>query len=229
MHQPIDRKPVMKKLVLILLVAFAVSARADFTIQLDAGELMQNALTQMPAGSLLLLVAAGADNTFSNTLTSGSYVSGDDVLLGLASTGTGAAAFNNAGGTNETNNVILVSTQNITLMPGEEIALRWFPQINYTQFKAGAVPTLGDSFGTYNPKFWGNSTDNPDGGALWQYPGEGVSVNFNFFTTNSDGGGTQNPLEGYASFIVVPEPSTFGLLGTSLIFAGGWLCRRRRA
>ena len=94
------------------------------------------------------------------------------------------------------------------------LALRWFPQISLTQFNAGTTPVAGNNFGTYNPLFWGNGSNNPDGGNEWAVPGGGATINFNFFTTDSGGGGTQSPAEGYAQFSVVGSVPTVTLRAT---------------
>lgn len=83
------------------------------------------------------------------------------------------------------------------------------------------TPVAGQSFGTYNPLFAGNATNDPDDGDLWEVPSDGALVNLNFFTTDSDGGGTQNPAAGYATYVVVPEPSTLALFSLSLLGAVG--------
>lgn len=205
-------------LVAVLLVFPISSAFADFTIQLDAGRLRTNATTIMPINGLLLLVAAGGDNTFSNSLLPGQYVSGNDILLGVANAAgpNGAGAFNLSGGPEETNNIFTISSATFpTLATGDLLGLRWFPEITYAQFIAGGTPSAGQLFGFYNPLFWGNATNNPDlpfdsQSKSWAVPAQGALIKLDFFTSNSFGGGSQNPTEGYANFSVtaVPEVST---------------------
>lgn len=117
-----------------LLLAFVFlcsSASADFTVILDAGKLRLNAATAMPAGSVLVLVAAGGDGTFSNTLAPGQYVSGNDILLSIVTFPGSAGSFNMSGGTDETLNTLTINTSNFpTLAVGDLLALRWFPQIS---------------------------------------------------------------------------------------------------
>jgi hypothetical protein len=213
----------MKKLLCILTLAAATSAYADFGVQLDAGRLRQSAATAMPANSLLILVAAGGDNSFSNSLAPGQYVSGNDVLLSAVAFPTSGQGFNTSGGTDETVN--LFTNLPVTLQ-GDLIALRWFPQITYAQWQAGATPTAGQVFGTYNPLAAGNGSNNPDGAAAWAEPASG-NINLNFFTTDSGGGGSQLPSRGYASFTVIPEPSTFALNLLGGVGMGAWLIFRR--
>jgi hypothetical protein len=203
-----------------------VLVQAQFTVNLDAGELTgpASASVQMQAddtfpsvsGSLLLLVDLGSDNAVSNSLTPGSFVSGNDLVLA-------AGGFNNNGGTNETLTAFNVTGTSPT---GDEIALRWFPQITYADYTLGAKPTAGEYFGTYNP-----SGGNPDGGDTWTVPSAGSLIGLDFYTTNTDGGGTQDPSEGVASYQVegtsaVPEPSTYALMGLGLLLMF-FVARRR--
>ena len=220
----------LTKFVLALCVlGAAVAAKADFSIQLDAGRLTQTANMPLPQGSLLIMVAAGADGVFSTNITPGHFTGGDDILLAMSTTGSGAGGFNNNVGTAETSNLITVNTQNLSLTVGNQIALLWFPQISYTQFQAGVTPVAGNTFGLYNPVFYGNSTDKPDGGDLWQVPVGGL-INLNFLTTNADPPpGTQNPMEGFSQFTVIPEPASMALFITGCGGAAALVLRRRRA
>jgi hypothetical protein len=168
----------------------------SITVTLNAGELTSPASAPMQIddtspssinGSLLLLIDLGPGNTLNNTLTPGNYVSGANTILV-------AGGFNNGGGTNETFN----SIQSVgTINPGDQIVLRWFPQITYAQYHSGTVPTAGEYFGTYNP-----DGGNPDGKDPWIVPAAGDSIELHFFTTNSDGGGSQPPSAGFAGLVV---------------------------
>ena len=60
-----------RSLVALLFLGLAVPALADFTVIVDAGRLRLNAATPMAQGSVLVLVAAGGDGTFSNSLAPG--------------------------------------------------------------------------------------------------------------------------------------------------------------
>jgi hypothetical protein len=216
----------MKKILALLFVALATPAFADFTVLLDAGKLRLSLGTPMPVGSVLVLVAAGGDGIFSNTLGAGQYASGNDILLSVLSAPGSAQAFNLSGGTDETLNTFTISTTSFpTLAVGDLLALRWFPQILLTQFQSGTTPSAGNNFGTYNPLFWGNGSNNPDGGQAWAVPSGGATINLNFFTT--DTAGSQNPAEGYAQFTVVPEPSSLLLAGVSLLGAAAFRLRKR--
>ncbi len=220
----------MKKILALLFLVIATPAFADFTIILDAGKLRLSAATPMPLGSVLVLVAAGGDGSFSNSLSAGQYVSGNDVLLSLTTAPNSFKPFNNSGGTDETFNTITINTASFPgLAVGDLLALRWFPQISQTQFQSGTTPAAGNNFGTYNPLFWGNPNNAPDGGNTWSVPSPGATVNLNFFTIDSDFGGTQAPATGYAQFSVIPEPSTWALLSCGLIGAVGLRLRKKRA
>jgi hypothetical protein len=203
-----------------LLLGFVTSALADFSIFLDAGRLRLDATTPLSAdnsvtstnGSLLLLIAAGNDGTFSNVLNSGQYVAGNDVIIA-------AGGFNNSGGTDEVNKTFSSITYSST---GDQIALRWFPQITYGQYNNSTVPAAGQNFGTYSPPI--NTT--PDGGDFWRVPSSG-QINLFFFTNDSDGMGSQSPSQGYASFSVVPEPSAFVLIGVLGVLGAAKFYRKK--
>src|SRR5947209_565796 len=124
----------MKRLILLLSLGAISSSYGAFSVNLDAGQLKgPGGAATMQAdnaaphnnGSLLLLIAAGGDNTFSNSLMSGQYVSGNDVVLG-------AGGFDTNGGTNET----LTSFANLSGTASDLIALRWFPNITFAQYQA---------------------------------------------------------------------------------------------
>jgi hypothetical protein len=223
----------IRKFAFVFLVAFSASVYAspDFSVQLDAGRLRLNAATPMAQGSLLILIRAGGDSAFSNSLAPGQYVSGNDVMLSAMAFPMSAAAFNNGGGPEETSN-FLTNLPNLPANVGDLIALRWFPQITYQQFLQGVTPSAGQNFGTYNPLADGNANNNPDvafdpNSSPWSVPSGSANINLDFFTTDTHFGGTQAPFEGYASFTVVPEPATCfaGVLGAGAI--GLSLIRRR--
>jgi hypothetical protein len=228
----------MKKLIVAFLAVFtAASGYGAFSIQLDAGQLRANSTTGLPTGSVLLFISAGADGIFETptSLTSGHYISGDDILLSVMTDSSSAQAFNTAVGTNETLNLFTITSaappDSATPPAGQAIGLLWFSQITYAQWQAGTTPTAGQTFGFYNPIFWGNSgpsANNPDGGNAWVVPASGL-INLNFFTTDSDAGGTQTPNRGFGSNFTVapiPEPSTFALM---IAGAVGFLALRSRS
>jgi hypothetical protein len=156
----------------------------DFSVTVDAGRLRISSTAPLPHvdniapftnGSLLLLIAANGDGTFSNMLSPGNFVADNDILLV-------AGGFNNSGGLDETITFFSVPTTGLTLPPNDRIALRWFPAITYGQYLSGTKPSAGQHFGTYNPRTCvpPNATDNPDGADPWTAPVSG-SVALNFF------------------------------------------------
>ena len=194
-----------------LIILGVGSALADFAVQLDAGRLRVNAATALPhsdnaapskGGSLLLVIAANGDGQFSSDLSPGQFVGGNDLVLA-------AGGFNTNAGTDETQNFFPVSSVGNTLIPGDRVALRWFPDITYQQYLNGVTPVGGQAFGTYNPRTSNpnNTSDNPDGGSPWLVPQSGT-ITLTFYTTDSSGGGTQTPAEGYApTLVATPTPS----------------------
>ena len=227
----------------ILLALSPQMAFATVNVVLNAGYLRQNATTAMTAttdgsnnggGALLLLVAAGGNGgtTFTNSLSSGQYVAGGDLILaefgfdnyiGTSSDGTGQI----------TNNSVTFTLPSTGVTPGTtQVELRWFPSITLSQY--GTVfPTAGSSFGNYNPQVYhpGGSL-NPDGGNTWTVPADSSNVTLNFYTTDdtarTNPAASQAPSEGYASFTVVPEPSVFIWLGGGAGITA-LLRRKRRA
>lgn len=227
--------------VAILGLALAVlpaNSRANITISLSAGYLRNNAAVALnsnpaPNGALLLLVASGqaGGTTFGGPVV-GSYVSGGDVILG-------AASFNANNGSEVTPPATGKETTNLfsnlafptTVAAGVYVELLWFPNITLAQYNSGTVPGLGTTYGAYNPlvtNLSGNTTLNPDGGSPWVLPADNSSnTEYNLFTTD-DQGGTQNVIEGYARFAVIPEPSTYAMLAVGAIGLAGLALRKRR-
>lgn len=224
----------MKKFFLLLTLFASTASALNFTTNLDAGRLRggptgANALpfdntNGSPAGGLLVLVAAGEDSTFSNSLAPGQVVSANDILLGVA-------GFNTNNGLDETQSVFNIL--NSSAVPGDLVALRWFSTLTLSQYNAGSRPIAGSTFGTYNPRVSNPANltlpnpDAPDGGASWVVPGGGT-VALNFFTTDSTEGGSQFPSEGFQPFVVVPEPSTYLTLCLGLL-VGCFALKRRFA
>jgi len=222
----------MKKILLSLFstLVLCTAAKASVSLGIDAGILADssgNAITNGSngSGSLVLLIASQGDSLF-QAATVGSYTSGDDIVVG-------AFQMNYFGGTGEINTTATFSYTTVgsasssTFDAGDLLAIRWFPNITFSQFQGGTKPAAGDFYGTYS------SVGTPDGGIAWTAPADGASLavtqGLNFYTTNSGGGGSQTPSKGYASTQVaaVPEPSTFALLGLGVGVAG-WMARRNK-
>ena len=219
------------------LVLFPLTVSADISVNLDAGYLRQSsttsgtttttALSTTGGGALLLLVASGAANgTTFTTPGAGQYVAGGDVILA-------AFGFNTNGGTSgtggETRNTLTGLTYPTGVASSAYVELRWFPSITLTAYMGGTTPAGGTVFGAYNPLVTNssnNTTLNPDGGSLWQLPGNGTTATLNFYTMD-DFGGSQATTEGYTNFTVVPEPSAGILGGLAVIVMFGALRFRR--
>ena len=214
----------MKRICFLLaLFAFAATAaHATVTIELDAGYLrgQPNGGTPaaMPVGGLLLLISNTGESLF-DSATAGHYVTGDDSIV---------AAFamndNGGGGTLPEDQTPLNGLPyGGTFVSGDELALRWFPGITYTQYEDGVLPTASEYYGTYSA-----GTSAPDGGNDWVVPADGtLAWDLDFFT--SDDSGAEPPSAGYASseIAAVPEPGSIALL-TGAFGLGAMMLRRRK-
>lgn len=223
-----------RKILVLLLSLVAATAYAGFTANTDAGYLYGPGGTALPHvgsnttdpnGGLILLIAAGGDQSFSNSLQPGQYVSGNDIVVG-------AASLNSIGGSAGTG----VDSQNafnvtLSLQTGDYLAIRWFPDLTYSQYLASptiAPTTVGETFGTYYPSINPANGSNlaPDGGDAWTVPSNGSQISLAFYTQLN--GGTQPETYGQANFPItaVPEPSSIALLGAAAV--GALVCARFR-
>jgi len=226
---------------LLTLALLAAVPAAAVTVSVDAGLLTSNTGTANPIanGDLVLLIASPTGN-FTNT-TGSEFVSGDNLILG-SSTGsvTGAFAMDNLA--SGTNGEILTSFTfdlgygatgtstfaSSSIVTGDKIAIRWYDNFTLAQFEAGQTPTTG-FYGTYTA----TGTTTPDGGQAWILPGSSDTIALNFYTAG-DYGGSQPNSAGQAltavnsEEVAVPEPSTYALLATGLLFLAGVAVRRKR-
>jgi hypothetical protein len=217
---------------LALLMLLVLPARANVTAILDAGELtgpdgitagtnsMQFDNTSPSLnGSLLLLVDIGSSTnaTIDTSITAGNFVAGTNTVLA-------AGGFNINGGTQETNNTLTIASG----ATGDNVALLWFPQLTYNEYKSGDLTVAGDYFGAYTPSPLGETP--ADGGDVWVLP-SGGTLYLDFFTSNSGGGGNEPPSLGYANYQIesVPEPSAFVAFGIGLFVLFCFVRRRKAA
>jgi hypothetical protein len=241
----------LKRLAALLPLALlaALPAAAAVTLTIDAGLLTDqngNPISDgggNPENADLILLIASPTGTF-NPAPANGFVSGNNLILG-SSTGsvTGAFSMIDADTTpGETLNDLTfnlgygatgnVATLNSSIVVGDTLAIRWYTDFTLAQFEAGDTPTAG-YYGTY-------TATNLDGGAAWVIPADGSTLTgglegpgLQFYTTN-DPPGFQDPSFGEAltpvvsGEIAVPEPSTYALLATGLLFVAGMAVRKKR-
>lgn len=196
---------------LALLPLLAIAARAQtVTISFGAGTLYDGSGTMVPAGALVLLVADTHQNDFAaftagSSLSVGSYLNGDDQILGRAfadSEATAAASFTSIPLANNPSPGPFTS-----LTTGDRLALVWFPQLNVSSLVLGN----GDAYGLIS------SRSTSDDGDPWTVPGAGGTIMINFLTLFA--GGEHPETDGYAPLTAIPEPATFALgLGFIVLF-----------
>lgn len=204
----------MKTTFALLWILGAISSQASVSFDILAGELKNNDGTKKLAdGSLLLLIASGADNLFSNELAEGQYVSADDVIL---------AAFESNGNIYGATSAFF--TPELSESPvGQSLALRWFVGISFQQFQASPETGLtkaGDHFGTF-----AGPVESTNGGDQWIFPTDdpasGHMLRFVTATLNDNFGNLLTDAHpdalGVASFAVVPEPRSCALCGLALL------------
>jgi len=216
-----------------ILVFATLGAHATVTVRLDAGQLRGYAASGtpagMPVGGLLLLIANGGENSFQPAGLD-QFVTGDNTIVD-------AFGMTDAAGlANEVEASISGISLSSSVASGDLLALRWFPGITYSQYEtalgtsqtaANDLLGAGQYYGTYSA-----GLAHPDGGNNWEVPADGSTVDLNFYTTDSTGGGTQAPSEGFASaeIAAIPEPSDLAslTLAASAFALGGMFWRRKR-
>jgi hypothetical protein len=232
-------KRLVALLTLALLAALPVSAQS-VTLSLDAGLLTDHNGNDLSTSDLILLIASP---TGSFTPTTGSeFVSGNDLIVGAAGgVVTGAFSPNYALTTQgETlNNITFdlgigatgnASSVQSSIVAGDALAIRWYDNFTLADFEAGETPTSG-YYGTYT----GGAT--PDFGAAWSIPAAGSfdtgSNGLEVFTSNDPLGGDPNispsDLEALTPVATaVPEPSSYALMATALVFFAGLALKRKQ-
>ena len=202
-------------LFVFVILASAITGRATVSLSLSGGQISDGAGNAVNDGGLLLLVVSTTDSIFSgpsptSSLTTGSFLSGDDMILGAFSVDSGSSGI--AGGYYTTLNI---TSYTGNLNSGDLLQLYWFPTLTALSTSTGA----GTSYGTYR-------TDSvaPGSDISWALPADGQSVSLSFLTTSA-GGGISDSL-GQATLTTVPEPATtVALLGG---IAGVFVMLRRR-
>jgi hypothetical protein len=247
----------MKRLALLLsLTLFAtIPATASVQLLIDAGLLTdQNGNPISDGGSNplnadLVLAIVSPSGVFTPTVGS-QFVSGDNLILAGTGTVSGAFGVNDSSTTpGETINTITFNyllgatgntvTNQSTVVAGDKIAIRWYTNFTLGDFLAGETPTSG-YYGTYTTTAL--LPDNEDG-SPWVTPTDGSNLigsagspapGIFFYTSNDPLGGDQSPLLGEAltpvlsGEVAVPEPSTYALLATGLLFVAGMAVRKKR-
>jgi PEP-CTERM motif len=193
-----------------VVLATAVAASATVTLNVGAEVLFQSdGTTPIPAGSLIQLLASTTDSVFTAP-TPSSFIGGsaDDVIL------ESFAAPDNSGFAGDD----IVVTLSGNLNAGDPLLLRWWPTLTL----ASSTPGAGTPYGQFRTDVTENFSDSG-----WFIPSDGSVISLNFLDESS--GIAPNPepdSAGTASFVVVPEPSTFAL---GALGALGLVLVRRRS
>jgi len=208
-------------LALLALAGFTTASAQSVTISMGAGTLYNDTGTMLTSGRLVLLVADTNQNGFGalftgSHLTAGSFLNGDDQILGRAFTeadGGAAAQFN-----------LIPLASNPTpglftqLTTGDHLAIIWFSLLGEDATQLAYM----DSYGLFS-----SSSLTLDGDP-WQIPSGGSTISINFLT--QDALGTHPETDAFANLTVsaVPEPATYAaLLGLTVLGLAAW--RRRSA
>lgn len=197
-------------LILLLVLGSALSAKATITINIGGGMLYNaDGSTPIAAGMLVQLVASTTDNIFSAP-TPGSFTgnSSDDIVLAsiVSDPGTFASA--------------LVLTYSGNFNAGDLLMLRWFPTISGTMIPPG--PPAGSAYGQFRTDLVENNST-----IAWVAPTDGSTNNLFFLTMAL--GGAEPESAGVANMTVtaIPEPTTFALVGLSVVGLAAYSRRRR--
>jgi hypothetical protein len=181
----------MRNLILAVLALASWTTHA-LTISVDA-DLLKNADgSPMPMTGLVVLVASTTDSTF-NAPSSGSFVSGDDIVL---------AKFDLQ---KATNGVLLDIVNGLTFSgswnQGDPFAIYWYPTLNINS----AAPSGGIPYGFFT------TISVPVGDDPWVTPGQGATINLRMITTDANSDyhldGTISPSAGLANLVVAGAPT----------------------
>lgn len=186
----------------LILCSLASLASASVSINFEGGSLFDsNTSTPLADGSLVIAVTS-VDASFGGPV-AGSFVSGDDTLIGSWQIDSGAGA---PGAFSASLSGIELTSG---IQTGQQIAIYWFPSIT----SIGDLPQGGTAYGFY--------ADNS-----WLIPADGsLTVSYSLETEFIGGGVSDSETVANLTVSAIPEPSTFGLLfGLSAL--GMVACRR---
>ncbi|MFH1500275.1 MAG: PEP-CTERM sorting domain-containing protein [Verrucomicrobiota bacterium] len=179
--------------------------KAEFTLAFDGGYLYGADTSSPLQEGRLIYAVTSATNTFSGPV-DGSFVSGDEYVLGSWTVDTEVA------GLGSFSVVLNGLSLNASVVTGQQIGLYWFDELNFGSLS----PSSGDSYGFYSD-------------AAWLIPADGATGSYSLITSSLDPSGVVADSNTIASLTVgaIPEPSSFALLfGAAAIGMVG--CRRRQ-
>lgn len=211
----------------LLLLALALASglvqlpAQSVSIGIGAGTLYDRSGTALPAGNLVLLLADTSHNGFGSlvagsSLSVGSYLNGDDQILGQAFTDTDSSA------SAYFSNIPLASNPSpgafTQLTSGDPLAIVWFDSLTGS---ATLLPP-GEYYGLFS------NGVSPTDGDPWVVPASTGSSLISFVTAGFDETGTHAESEAYAILRVapIPEPATTAAL-VGLLSLGLVVYRRR--
>ncbi len=206
-----------------LLLAVPV-AHATISFEIDADLLSNSGNVGIPDGSAVFLVVdttnAGFVMPTLGTVSVGSAW-GDSSHNFVAETYSANGASFNGNSTDAGAVSFVTNAYSLSTVPGmaagDHLGLFWFSTLNYN---ASSIKIVGgDTFGFYD---FGSTGSNA---STWITPTDGSSgIFFEINTPNAVAFGAGNDVVNYGA--LVPEPSTFALLGGAT--AMGWATLRRR-
>jgi hypothetical protein len=190
-------KITLKSLIVALFFILTASKlSATVTLNLSIGQLKDaGGVNPVPEGTLLVLVADTNQDGFT-TITPNSFALNDDVIIATISLDSDTVGIYNLFGVHQQSIILSLSNN---LGAGDPLALYWFPTLTIS----ATAPGLGTPYGMYA------------GDPLWVMPSDGATVDLDFIT-QFVGGSLPDNL-GFANFTVIPEPSTYALIGLGLL------------
>ncbi len=201
------------------------SARATISFEIDADLLSNSSNVGIPDGSAIFLVVDTTGAGFAlpklGAVSVGSAWGGSSHNFVAETYSANGAAFNSnandAGAVSFNTNAYPYSTV-AGMGANQHLGLFWFPTLGYN---ASSISIIGgDTYGYFDFSSTGS------GAASWITPPDGnFGIFFTINTPNAVSFGTGNDIVNYG--VVVPEPSTFALLG-GISAMGLALLRRRR-